>query len=217
MLLKILGPNLPEINSPLDWDRNPTRTHQPRKMALQDFTESKTLLGVWGAVSATGSEITVGYSFLWVEITNQWYGINEAWSVEDKTPAVYIFWRSAALHLGVASDWRRFNDESVWKSSALGNFPTRWKQYRPVTRRGRPDNCTHGRPQNFFQGGKSRYFAYLFQIVGDATQMDVRKKKMSNVTATVACSVCFACKKILHLANVCFSEHGYFKTELAEF
>ena len=25
------------------------------------------------------------------------------------------------------------------------------------------------------------------------------------------------CKKTLHWANVCFSEHGYFKTELAEF
>jgi len=38
-------------------------------------------------------------------------------------------------------------------------------------------------------GGKSRHFAYLFQIVGDATQMDVHKKKMSSVTATVANSV----------------------------
>jgi len=41
----------------------------------------------------------------------------------------------------------------------------------------------------FFARGQSRYFANLFQIVGDATQMDVHKKKMSNVTATVANSV----------------------------
>jgi len=32
-----------------------------------------------------------------------------------------------------------------------------------------------------------------------------------------SCIQCFPCKKILHWANVCFSECGYFKTELAEF
>jgi len=26
--------------------------------------------------------------------------------------------------------------------------------------------CSHGHPQKFFQGGQ-RYFAYLFQVVGD--------------------------------------------------
>jgi len=52
-----------------------------------------------------------------------------------------------------------------------------------------------GRPQNFFQGGQSRHFAYLFHIVGDATQMDVHKKKMFNVTATVANSV-FPARKL---------------------
>ena len=41
----------------------------------------------------------------------------------------------------------------------------------------------------FPRGGQSRHFAYLFQIVGNATQMDVHKKKMSTVTSTVACSV----------------------------
>jgi len=30
--------------------------------------------------------------------------------------------------------------------------------------------------RNFSKGGKSRHFAYLFQFVGDATQMDVHKK-----------------------------------------
>jgi len=45
----------------------------------------------------------------------------------------------------------------------------------------------HGRPQKFFQGGAKSNFAYLFQIVGDAT--DVHKNKMSNVTATLANSV----------------------------
>jgi len=41
----------------------------------------------------------------------------------------------------------------------------------------------------FSGGGQSRHFAYLFQIVGDARQMDVHEKKMSSVTATVANSV----------------------------
>ena len=43
----------------------------------------------------------------------------------------------------------------------------------------------------FFSRGQSRHFAYISQIVGDATQMDVglHKKKMFNVTETVAYSV----------------------------
>jgi len=55
----------------------------------------------------------------------------------------------------------------------------------------------YGRPQKFFHGGKSRHFAYPFQVVDDATHMDVHKtlhpfyttKKMPNVTATVVYSV----------------------------
>ena len=35
----------------------------------------------------------------------------------------------------------------------------------------------HGRPQKFSRGGGIRRFAYLFQVVGDATQMDVHKKE----------------------------------------
>jgi len=31
--------------------------------------------------------------------------------------------------------------------------------------------------RNFFKGEQSRHFAYLFQFVGDATQMDVYKKR----------------------------------------
>ena len=41
--------------------------------------------------------------------------------------------------------------------------------------------------RNFSRGGAKSNFAYLFQIVGDAT--DVHKNKMSNVTATLANSV----------------------------
>jgi len=72
---------------------------------------------------------------------------------------------------------------------------------------------THGRPQKFFQGGQSRHFAYLFLVVGDATQIDVDKKE------NIQCygNSCMPCKKTLYWANVCFSEHGYIKTELAEF
>jgi len=38
-------------------------------------------------------------------------------------------------------------------------------------------------------GGQSRYFPYVFLVVVDATQLTYTKKKMSNVTATVAHSV----------------------------
>ena len=38
-------------------------------------------------------------------------------------------------------------------------------------------------------GAKSTFWLYFFRVVGDATQMDVYKKKMSIVTATVAYSV----------------------------
>jgi len=41
----------------------------------------------------------------------------------------------------------------------------------------------------FFQGGKSRHFDYLLQIVDNATQMDVHKKTMSTVTSAVAYSI----------------------------
>jgi len=59
----------------------------------------------------------------------------------------------------------------------------------------------HGRPLKFFLGGQYRHFAYPFQVVHDATQMDEHKtlhpfyttKKMPNVTAIVAYSV-FALK-----------------------
>jgi len=71
--------------------------------------------------------------------------------------------------------------------------------------------------------GQSRHLAYPFQVAEDAAQMDVHKmicpfytpKKMPNVTATFANSV--TSKKSLHWANVCFSEHEYFKLGLAEF
>jgi len=56
--------------------------------------------------------------------------------------------------------------------------------------------------RNFSRGGQSRHFAYPFQVVDDATQMDVHKtlhpfyttKKIPNATATVAYSV-FALQK----------------------
>jgi len=51
--------------------------------------------------------------------------------------------------------------------------------------------------RNFSSGGQSRHCAYHFQVVDDATQMDVHKalhpfytiNKIPNVTATVAYSV----------------------------
>jgi len=54
-----------------------------------------------------------------------------------------------------------------------------------------------GRPQKFFQGeGKSQHFAYLFQVVGDATQIDVYKKENVQCYRN-SCMQCFPCKKIL--------------------
>ena len=73
----------------------------------------------------------------------------------------------------------------------------------------------HGRPQKFFQGGgQSRHFAYPFQVVDDATQMDVHKtlhpfyttKKIPNATATVAYKVYalqkFTLRKCLFLLSI---------------
>jgi len=74
----------------------------------------------------------------------------------------------------------------------------------------------HGCPQTFFQGGQCRHFSYLFQVVGDATQMDVHKKENVQRYGN-SCIQCFPCKKTLQWTNVCFSEHGFFMTELAEF
>jgi len=65
-------------------------------------------------------------------------------------------------------------------------------------------------------GGKVNILLILFQVVGDATQMDVDKKENAHCYVN-NCIQCFPCKKTLQWANVCFSEHGYFKTELAEF
>ena len=68
----------------------------------------------------------------------------------------------------------------------------------------------------FSRGGQCRYFAYFFQVVGDATQMDVYKKENIQCYGNT-CIQRFHCKKTLQWANVCFGEHGFFKTELAEF
>jgi len=64
-----------------------------------------------------------------------------------------------------------------------------------------------------FPGGQSRYFAYVIVVVDDATQIDLNKKENVQCYGN-SCIQCFPCKKTLHRANVCFSEHGYFKTEL---
>jgi len=68
--------------------------------------------------------------------------------------------------------------------------------------------------RNFSRGEKSRHFAYPFQFVGDATQMDVHKKcpMLRQQFHTV-----FSQQENFTLRKFCFSENGYFKTELAEF
>jgi len=61
----------------------------------------------------------------------------------------------------------------------------------------RPHSAIAWASAEIFPGGQSRHFAHPFQVVDDATQMDVHKtlhlfyttKKMPNVTATVVYSV----------------------------
>jgi len=70
--------------------------------------------------------------------------------------------------------------------------------------------------RNFSRGGQSRHFAYVFVVVDDATQIDVYKRENVQCYGN-SCIQFFPCKKNLHRTNVCFSEHGNCKTELAEF
>jgi len=44
-------------------------------------------------------------------------------------------------------------------------------------------------------------------------QMDVYKKENAQCYGN-SCTQCFPCEKTLQWANVCFSEHGFFKIEL---
>jgi len=60
-----------------------------------------------------------------------------------------------------------------------------------MKKRKRESTIIHGRPQKFFQGGQGQHFVYHFQIADDQ------------------CSS----KIILHWANICFSEHDYFRAE----
>jgi len=62
--------------------------------------------------------------------------------------------------------------------------------------------------------GQSRHFAYPFQYVGDATQMDVYKKcpMLRQQLRTV-----FSLQENFALRKFCFSENGYFTTEFTEF
>jgi len=56
----------------------------------------------------------------------------------------------------------------------------------------------------FSKGGQSRHFAYLFQAVVDAMQMDVYEK---SPVLQQQLYTWFSLKEALHWANVCFSEH----------
>jgi len=47
-----------------------------------------------------------------------------------------------------------------------------------------------------FPGGQSRHFAYLSQVVGDATQMDVHKKENVQCYGN-SCRQCFPYNKTL--------------------
>jgi len=57
-------------------------------------------------------------------------------------------------------------------------------------KRKRENTIIHGRPQKFFQGGQDQHFVYHLQIADSVPS-----------------------KMILHWANICFSEHDYFRAE----
>ena len=63
--------------------------------------------------------------------------------------------------------------------------------------------------RNLPEGDEVDILLIFFRLLVMQRKWIYTKMKMSNVT--------FPCKKTLHWANVYFSEHGYFMTELAEF
>jgi len=58
-------------------------------------------------------------------------------------------------------------------------------------------NVDMGVRKNFSRVRQSRHFAYLFQFVGEATQMDEHKQENVQCYGN-SCIQCFPCKKILH-------------------
>jgi len=64
-----------------------------------------------------------------------------------------------------------------------------------------------------FPGGQSRHFVYFFWLLTMQRKLTYTKKENVQCYGN-SCIKCFPCKNTLHWANVCFSEHGYFKTEL---
>jgi len=80
----------------------------------------------------------------------------------------------------------------------------------PVYRR------SHGRPQKIFQGGAKPIFCLSFCGCWRCNANWPILKRTCLMLRN-SCMQCFPCRNTLHRANVCFSEHAYFKTELAEF
>ena len=85
-------------------------------------------------------------------------------------------------------------------------------------------NVEHGRPQKFFQGEAKSTFClpssgcWRCDANGHTQNASLFRHHKANAHCYGnSCMQCFPSKKILHSANVCFSEHGYFRTELAEF
>jgi len=74
-----------------------------------------------------------------------------------------------------------------------------------------PTPTVMGVRRNFSRGRQRRHFAYLFQFVSDATQMDVQKNVQCYGNSYIQC---LSYKNISHWKNVCFSENGYINTEL---
>jgi len=71
----------------------------------------------------------------------------------------------------------------------------------------------HGRPQNFFQGGAKSTFCLSFSGWWRCNANGgIEKRKCSMLRQQLP-----TCKKTLQWAFLCLSEHGFFKTELAEF
>ena len=72
----------------------------------------------------------------------------------------------------------------------------------------------HGRPQEFFQGGKADIVLIFFSLLAMQRKWTYTKNVQCYGNSYIQC---LPNRNILHWENVCFSENGYFKTELAEF
>jgi len=101
--------------------------------------------------------------------------------------------------------------------SAKLNTSRSWKpilQFRTLSilsiPRGSPEPM--GIRRNYSRGGKVDILLIFFWLLTMQRKLTYTKKENVQCYGN-SCIQYFPCKNTLHWANVCFSEHGYFKTE----